>query len=134
MQDLSVQIILYRKQCQKCVLHLLGASGQGIGDEVDVLGWVSAGIGVSATESSQCGTEVVCHWVIIKLLTKLATASVAAQNAGGDSFHPIGRTKGATMSCHLLGHDGKRTPRSQIALFGQRLIQYNPLAMLMEDK
>ena len=23
MQDLSVQIILYRKQCQKCVLHLL---------------------------------------------------------------------------------------------------------------
>ena len=25
MQDLSVQIILYRKQCQKCVLHLLAA-------------------------------------------------------------------------------------------------------------
>ena len=74
------------------------------------------GIGISAMELSRCGAEVVYHWVVIKVLARLATVSVAAQNARGDYFHPIGRTKETAMSCRSPRGDEKRAPSQIVSL------------------
>jgi hypothetical protein len=54
---------------------------------------------------------VLCQSCSMALFAKSATVSVAAQKAGGDYFHPIGRTNGTAMSWRSPLRDGKRTPR-----------------------
>ena len=55
-------------------------------------------------------------------ITKSATVSVAAQNAGGDSDHPIGSTKGIAINYWSPFLVGNKTP-SQIESLGFKFIR-----------
>jgi len=75
-------------------------SGNGSGTEG------RTGTGVDANPSRGCGGGIL-EEDSNSALARSATVSVAAENAGGDSVHPIGRQVGIAISGGLPGAEGK---------------------------